>query len=130
LNTTPPSNAEAMASPPAWEISDRKLRPSSPVLPIGESQGQQQYPDRIIPVEQLERPFPARQFLGIRPGAPAQHGDYAQSDGERVGFNNQHDTVLVVFLYPSLLQTRPSQVPRCSQAVMSAANEFISAANG
>jgi hypothetical protein len=54
------------------------------------NQRQQQHPNRIISVEQLERPLLAGEFLGVCPGSPAQHGYNRQSDGERVGLDNQH----------------------------------------
>jgi hypothetical protein len=56
----------------------------------GENHRQQQYADGVIPVKQLEAPGGSGQFLGVGPGAPAQHGDEAEHDGQGVTFDDEH----------------------------------------
>src|SRR6185437_11098451 len=50
----------------------------------------QQDAERVIPVEELEAPLRWRKLAGVRPRAPAEHGDHAEDDSQRVTVNDEH----------------------------------------
>ena len=92
LKITPPRKAD----PQPFAIGLLKVRQKA--APAGaraahgerEHEGQQEHADGVIPIEQLETPFLAGEFLRIGPRSPAKHGDNAHDDGERIGFDDDH----------------------------------------
>ncbi len=58
----------------------------------GESQQQrqQQHSERVVPVEQLEAPVLAGELAGVRPRAPAEHGEDAKHDRQRIAMHDVH----------------------------------------
>ena len=57
----------------------------------GRQHGEEQQADDIVPVEEFIAPRAGRQFLGVAPGAPAQHGDEAKSDCQGITLNDKHN---------------------------------------
>ena len=51
---------------------------------------QQQNAEHVVPVEKFITPVPPGQFLGVSPGTPAEHRDYAEKNGEAVVFDEKH----------------------------------------
>jgi len=82
----------------AWERSARKSRPSVPELPsVRPEERQEQYTDRIVPVEELEAPAFAGEFLRVGPRSPAEHGDNTENHGPGITVQNEHLWLLCNF---------------------------------
>src|SRR6266849_7301475 len=56
-----------------------------------EEQSEEQDADGVVPIEEFEAPVFAREFLGVGPGAPAEHGDDAEDDGPGIAVKNEHE---------------------------------------
>jgi hypothetical protein len=82
---------------------DRGLRPAAQALQKRhagrtrapererEQQGERKHANRVIPIEELKRPFVfAGQFLRVRPRPPTQHGDDAKQNGDAKVVNDKH----------------------------------------
>ena len=78
----------------------------------GEEQGQQQYAEGVIPVEQLELPLAAGQFLGVGPGTPAEHGDKAHCHGNGVGLDDEHGGFSLLWT-PAIIGPFPESFKNC-----------------
>src|SRR6516162_8150258 len=62
-----------------------------------EEERQEQYTDRIVPVEELEAPAFAGEFLRVGPRSPAEHGDNAENHGPGITVQNEHLWLLCNF---------------------------------
>ena len=75
----------------------RKLRSASAGPQTAQSDAakpnemQQEHTNGVVPVEELEPPFLARQFLRVGPRAPTQHRNDAHQHRDRIGFHDDHN---------------------------------------
>src|ERR1035437_3121556 len=58
---------------------------------VSKYQAEQEHADRVVPIEQLERPLLfARQFLRIGPRSPPEHGDHAEYNRHMQAIHDEH----------------------------------------
>ena len=97
LKIAPPSSAQPSDfRPSATACGLGQVRQEAPSAAAaaaqreGRQQREQEYAEGVIPIEQLESPLLARQLLGVGPRSPAEHGDDAQDDRQRIRLNDEH----------------------------------------